>query len=395
MRKPTSTDRWLLRVVAAFLGLLSMAAFLGVSFAWTAMGTAPAGARAERIQASPNWRDGVFVNKQPLWTNVWGGLLAEQSDYTTPDEPVSVAPDTEAQLTAPPGRLRITWLGHSTMLIEIAGRKILTDPVFGPSPSPIPSIGPQRWYSPPLPLEALKDIDLVVISHDHYDHLDHPTVAAMASWSVPFVSALGVGAHLEYWGIGSDRINELDWWEELQIGELRVVSLPSRHASGRHFLDQNRTEWASFAFIGPDSRALFSGDTGLFDEMKLIGEKYGPFDAVMIEVGAYHHTWPDWHIGPEQALVGHEWMRGKLFFPIHWGLFHLAPHGWTEPIERVWAAATERKIPFVTPRPGEVISVDNPPAPTRWWPEVPWKTAEQDPIIATRRGDPAERYPAP
>ena len=376
-----------LAVVASLVGI-------GVALAWEAMGTAPAGERLARMEASPHHEDGIFVNDQPLWNDMAGGLasMSEVSAFADPAGPLPVRADTAARLAEPPGPLRVTWLGHSTTLIELDGVRVLTDPVFGERPSPLPSVGPARWYAPPLALEALRDVDVVLLSHDHYDHLDHPTIVAMRDWSAPFVCPLGVGAHLEYWGIDPARIVELDWWQEHALGDVRVVAVPARHASGRHVFDQSRTQWAGFALVGTERRVMFSGDTGLFDDMAVIGERYGPFDLVMIEVGAYHRTWPDWHIGPEQAMRAHRMLRGRLFMPIHWGLFNLAQHGWTEPVERVWVAAEEASVPFVTPRPGEVIDVDSPPAPERWWPEVPWQTAAQAPIVSTLRGDPSRRY---
>ncbi len=386
--------RWILRSLLALLVLLVLALGLGLATSWRALGKAPAGARLVRMEASPNSSDGVFVNKQPLWNDMLGSITAmfEVSEVAVPDQPLPVSDDTARQLAAAPGALRITWLGHSTTLIELAGKRVLTDPIFGRSPFPWPSLGPSRWYEPPLPLEQLEGVDLVLISHDHYDHLDQPTIQRMRGWDVTFVTPLGVGAHLEYWGIRPDRIVELDWWQEHRIGDLRVVATPARHASGRQVLDQNRTLWAGYALIGPERRVMFSGDTGLFDEMTLIGERLGPFDLVMIEVGAYHRAWPDWHAGPEQAIRGHVMMRGKLFMPIHWGLFSLAMHGWTEPVERVWVAARAAGVAWVAPRPGEVIDVDQPPAPRRWWPSVPWQTAAEAPITATLNGDPEQRY---
>lgn len=383
------------RVMLALGALLAVAIAVGVAVAWQAMGTAPEGERATRMQASPHSSAGVFVNGQPLFNDMAGGMTAmfDGSDFASPTDPLPVHDDTAARLATPPGRLRITWLGHSTTLIEIAGKRVLTDPIFGDSPFPIPALGPQRWYAPPLPLDALKGVDAVLISHDHYDHLDHPTIVAMREWDTTFVTALGVGAHLEYWGIDPTRIVELDWWQETAFGDLRVVATPARHASGRHLFDQNRTQWAGYALVGPDARVMFSGDTGLFDDMTTIGERYGPFDAVMIEVGAYHATWPDWHIGPEQAIRGHRMLKGDLFIPIHWGLFDLALHGWTEPMERTWAAAEKAGVRFVAPRPGAVIDVDAPPTPARWWPDVPWQTAAEAPIVSTRNGDPSDRYP--
>ncbi len=402
--RPTETDapparrriwRRIGRLMLILGAVLAALIAVGVGLAWRAMGTGPAGERAARMQASPHSSDGIFVNAQPLFNDMAGGLTAmfDGSDVASPTDALPVHGDTTARLATPPGRLRITWLGHSTTLIELAGKRVLTDPVFGDSPFPIPALGPQRWYASPLPLEALEGVDAVLISHDHYDHLDHPTIVAMREWDTTFVTALGVGAHLEYWGIDPKRIVELDWWQETTFGDLRVVATPARHASGRHLFDQNRTQWAGYALVGPEARVMFSGDTGLFDDMATIGERYGPFDAVMIEVGAYHATWPDWHIGPEQAIRGHRMLRGDLFIPIHWGLFDLALHGWTEPMERTWAAAEKAGVRFVAPRPGAVIDVDAPPTPERWWPDVPWQTAAEAPIVSTRDGDPADRYP--
>ena len=386
--------RWLFRLAAGGFVLAVLATVIGIAVAWVPMGTAPDGARAERMAASDNSVDGVFVNPQPMWNDYWGSITAafEMSDYAVPEEPLPVVEDAAGQLSSDPQGARVTWLGHSTTLIEVGGRSFLTDPIFGPSTTPIPALGPQRWYAPPIPLEQLADIDAVLVSHDHYDHLDHSTIERMATWDTTFVAPLGVGAHLEYWGIPSNRIVELDWWEETMVGDVRVVATPARHASGRHAFDQNRTLWAGYAVIGPEHRLMFSGDTGLFDDLETIGEKYGPFDLVMIEVGAYHRAWPDWHIGPEQAIEGHQMMRGEVFMPIHWGLFNLALHGWTEPVERTWVAATTAAVPFVTPRPGESFEVDDPPDPTRWWPDVPWQTAADHPIRSTKNGDPDVRY---
>ncbi|MEZ4459226.1 MAG: MBL fold metallo-hydrolase [bacterium] len=390
--------RRILLFVGAVTTLVVIAIGIGLVVAWRAIGTGPDEARAARMQASPQWHDSVFTNPQPLWNDISGSLTSmfDVSPVAVPDGPMDVVQDTERQLTMPAPALRVTWLGHSTTLIEIDGKRVLTDPIFGGSPFPIESLGPQRWYPPVVDLQTLRDVDVVTISHDHYDHLDEPTISKMKDWDVTFIVPLGVGAHLEYWGIPPERIVEMDWWDEHRVGNLRIVATPARHASGRQIFDQNRTLWAGYAFIGPTRRVMFSGDTGLFDEMSLIGERLGPFDVVMIEVGAYHAAWPDWHIGPEQAITGHKMLRGKVFMPIHWGLFSLAMHGWTEPIERVWVAANAAGVPFVAPRPGEVMDMDVPPQPQRWWPEVPWQTAQEAPIISTKGGDPNDRYaPSP
>jgi L-ascorbate metabolism protein UlaG (beta-lactamase superfamily) len=255
--------------------------------------------------------------------------------------------------------------------------------VFGPTTSPFDDLGPTRWYPPPVALDSLKGVEIVLISHDHYDHLDQPTIAQMKDWDTTFVVPLGVASHLIYWGIDAERIVTLDWWQEYKKGPLTVIATPSRHASGRQVFDQMRTQWAGYALVSPTKRVFYSGDTGYFDELALIGKRFGPFDLVMIEVGAYNRAWPDWHMGPEQAVVAHQVLNGRYFLPIHWGLFDLALHGWTEPAERVVIAAKERQVKYLTPRPGELIDLDDPPAPKAWWPEVPFETAEQAAIVAT------------
>lgn len=394
LKAKTTKWRVLRRILFALIGLAIVVVGLGILAAWVPMGTAPSGEFKARVTASSNYEDGGFVNKQPMWNDYTGWItsLGDVSDHLEPESPIPVFDRTAEVLSQPPQSLRVTWLGHSTMLFEMDGIRVLTDPIWGESPFPITWLGPQRWYAPPISLEELGSVDAVLISHDHYDHLDHPTIVAMASWDTKFITPLGVGAHLAYWGVPTEKIVELDWWEETKVGSLRVVATPSRHASGRHVLDQNRTLWASYAIIGQEHRLMFSGDTGYFDDMKTIGDKYGPFDLVMIEVGAYHKTWPDWHIGPEQAIEAHRIMRGKLFLPIHWGLFNLALHGWTEPAERTLAAAQKAAVPVVMPIPGEPFELSNPPKLRKWWPEVPWQTAAEHPIISTKDGNPENRY---
>ena len=405
----SAVRRGIVRASLAGGVLLVVATVVLVALAWEGMGLAAAGERLERMQRSAQYRDGVFHNAQPLWNDYLGSLTTfmDLSPVAVPAEPLPVHEGTAATLATPPGRLRVTWLGHSTTVIEMGGQRLLTDPVFGGFTSPISGVGAGRWYDPPIPLEGLRDVDVVLLSHDHYDHLDHTTIVQMTDWKCRFVAPLGVGAHLQYWGIAAERITELDWWDETRAGDVRIVATPARHASGRHVFDQNHTLWAGFALVvegkegagdAEGARVFYSGDTGLFDAMTTIGERFGPFDIVMIEIGAYNAAWPDWHIGPEQAIRGHKMLRGELFLPVHWGLFNLATHGWTEPIERVAAAATAAGVRWAAPRPGGSVSpLANPDAPAssspeRWWPSVPWKTAQEDPVISTRNGDPTDRY---
>jgi L-ascorbate metabolism protein UlaG (beta-lactamase superfamily) len=371
------------RVLAIVAALVVLFVLVVVIDGWTAFGTAPDGAREQRVEASPQWDDGVFHNPQPLWNDVWGMLtgIADASDDASPSTAVPVVTGDRSRFATPPATgLRITWLGHSTLIVEIDGRTLLTDPIWGERTSPLTWLGPQRWYAPPIPLAELPPIDAVLISHDHYDHLDYPTIAAMKDWDTVFIAPLGVGAHLEYWGVPVDRIVELDWWDRTSVNGLEIVCTPARHASGRTLFDQDRTLWAGYALVGAQHRVYFSGDTGLFPAMREIGERFGPFDATMIETGAYNRAWPDWHLGPEQAVRAHEMVRGRLMFPVH---------AWTEPAERVLAAAQLAGIDVVVPRPGQSIEPEDPnmaarPAFERWWPDVPWQTAADHPVVATK-----------
>ena len=197
---------------------------------------------------------------------------------------------------------------------------------------------------------------------------------------------LGVGARLEKWGVPASRITELDWWETTRVGALEVACTPSRHASGRSLFDRDRTLWGGFAFLGPRHRAYYSGDTGMFPGLADIGTRLGPFDLTLMEAGAYGHAWPDWHLGPEQAVQAHAMVQGKVVLPVHWGLFDLAAHGWTEPIERVLTAARRVGIRVALPRPGEGFEPGALTEADRWWPSLPWKTADEVPIRATPDG---------
>ncbi|MBL4683885.1 MAG: MBL fold metallo-hydrolase [Nannocystaceae bacterium] len=354
---------------------------------WQAFGRAAQGERAARMQASAQWSQGAFVNPQPMHNDSWLAFteMFDASPDGSPDSPLPLI-DIDPQMfdTPPPTGLRVTWFGHSTMLLEIDGKRVLTDPVWGERTAPWSWLGPQRWYTPRLALEDLPSLDAVVISHDHYDHLDYPTIAAMRTWDTVFVTPLGVGAHLEYWGVPPENIIELDWWQSHKLGELEIVCASARHASGRTGLDNQATLWAGYALIGPQHRVYFSGDTGMFPGLQEIGDRLGPFDLTMLEAGAYDQAWPDWHLGPEQAVAAHQLLRGKVYMPVHWGLFNLALHGWTEPLERTAVAAAAAKIEVYVPRPGESFEPERVPEFERWWPQLPWRTASQYPIAASQ-----------
>jgi L-ascorbate metabolism protein UlaG (beta-lactamase superfamily) len=278
-------------------------------------------------------------------------------------------------MAAPPLRsgtepLAVTWLGHATALVEIDGHRLLTDPVWSQRCSPSRALGPQRLHPPPLPIESLPALDAVVISHDHYDHLDMHTVRALArTQRAPFITPLGVGAHLREWGIPASRVVELDWNASVQIGELRLACTPARHLSGR-FLSRNNTLWASFAVVGPEHRVYFGGDTGYTGSFSDIGTEHGPFDLTVLPIGAYNKSWPDIHMNPEEALRAHRDLNGDnsgVLMPIHWATFRLAPHPWAEPAERLTEAAAAEGVEIAVPKPGGRVVVGRVPKVEHWW----------------------------
>ncbi len=370
------------------LVLVGVALVAGASLwfvARDAIGGRVEGARLARAEQSPQWRDGAFRNRLPRVDAPYSRMFREfffgGSAFRLPDAPLTAERRTGADYRElPPSGLRVTWLGHSTLLVEIDGQRVLIDPVWGERVSPFAFMGPKRFYEPPLSLDDLPPVDAVILSHDHYDHLDMPTVRALAERGVRFVAPLGVGAHLAHWGVRDEHITELDWWESVTVGALMLTATPARHFSGRGLSDAGRTLWAGWVIAGPAHRAYYSGDTSFDEFLAEIGERLGPFDVTMIEVGAYDAMWADVHLGPEQAVRAHALVRGDVMIPVHWGLFDLALHGWTEPIERVLVAAGQAGVRVATPRPGEFVEPARVGDVARWWPEVPWRTVEEAPV---------------
>lgn len=265
--------------------------------------------------------------------------------------------------------LRVTWLGHSTVLIEIDGRRYLTDPIWSKRCSPVPGAGPARFFDVPLALEDVPRLDGVIISHDHYDHLDEATIRKLAGRDVFFYVPLGVGRYLKKWGVPADRVREFDWRDEADLGGgHRLIAAPARHFSGRLGpIRKDNTLWASWIIVGPRHRVYFGGDSGYHAGFKRIGDEFGPFDVTMLEIGAYHPNWGDIHMGPENALRAHGDLRGRALLPIHWGTFQLALHGWTEPVEQVRAGAKEKGIRLLLPEPGQPVDDPGAAVDSGWW----------------------------
>lgn len=363
-----------------------------------AFGAEPTGERLERIRRSPHFANGVFVNPEGTRTRPSGGsavdvakvfLRKEERARRSPAGPIPVHATTLADLARPAATgLRLTWMGHSSVLTEIDGHRVLFDPVWGNRCSPFDFAGPKRLHPVPLPIAALGPVDVVVISHDHYDHLDLPTIKALAATDTVFAVPLGVGAHLEHWGVSADRLRELDWGESTRVGGLTLTATPARHFCGRGLRNTQHTLWASWSVTGPEHRVYHSGDTGYFPGFKDIGAEHGPFDATMIQIGAYsefwpqNHTdsapvpgaWPDIHMNPSQGVQSHldlqQGRPGGVMLPIHWGTFNLSLHPWAEPGEWTLAAAEAVGQAVAVPVPGQPFE----PAgdlPTRpWWRDV-------------------------
>ncbi len=275
----------------------------------------------------------------------------------------------DAWSKAPGSGLRATWLGHSTVLIEIDGYRVLTDPVWGARASPSRLVGPKRFQPVPVATAIAATDRLVIVSHDHYDHLDYPTIRELAKLDVPFVTSLGVGAHLELWGVRPERIAELDWWESYSLpnAELSVTAGPSQHFSGRGLHDRNATLWSSMIIRSARHAVFFSGDTGLTTEYATIRERLGPFDLVMLEVGAFHPSWGHIHLGPENALEALTLLGGGSFLPVHWGTFALAVHDWDQPAEALLTLGPKKGADLLMPRLGEPVEPAHAPAVTPWW----------------------------
>jgi L-ascorbate metabolism protein UlaG (beta-lactamase superfamily) len=344
------------------------------------LGYRPNGARLERMKSSLLWAGEGFRNVHEMLPGLRDPAakmpsLAEflcGNERRVPRKPLPSINPHDAWSRQPDSGLRATWLGHSTVLIEIDGYRVLTDPVWGPRASPSRSIGPKRFQPVPVAIDALPPIDAVIVSHDHYDHLDYPTIRELVKADALFITSLGVGAHLQGWGARAERIVELDWWETYGLPgtELSVTATPSQHFSGRGLKDRNATLWSSMVIRSSRHTVFFSGDTGLTTQYKDIRERVGPFDLVMLEVGAYHPAWGDIHLGPEHALEAYAMLGGGAFLPVHWGTFALAVHDWDQPVETLLNNAARHDAKLLLPRLGEPVEPAHDHDVKPWWREV-------------------------
>jgi len=329
--------------------------------------------RMEKIKKSPQYKEGKFFNYKDNYEMNFFKILPILWDVIFTD--IDRKPDVELPtrkvdfrqiINAKSDELKVTWVGHSSQIINLDGRIILTDPVYENKTA---FMGPSRYNGDvPFNTEGLPEIDLVIISHNHYDHLNSTTIETIHPKVKHFITPLMVGAELENMGVPREKITELDWWDEtILFDELLIALTPAQHFSGRGLFDGAETLWGSYVIQGPYHKIYFSGDSGYSESFKQIGDKYGPFDYTFLECGAYDERWHSMHMMPEETAQAHLDLKGKILQPIHWGTFDLALHSWYDSMVRVSKAADSLGIELSTPIVGETITVDENLITERWW----------------------------
>lgn len=332
------------------------------------------GARLDRMVASKNNKEGKFQN--PVETTLGAPTahafikFLQKGVERTPDSTITTVPFNKALFEGTDtNQLLLSWFGHSSMLLRIDGKNLLIDPVFGERASMFTFMGPKRYdYSQHVTVDDMPRIDAVIISHDHYDHLDYETIIQLKDKVSQYFLPLGVGAHLASWGIPEAHMKELDWWEEIEVNkDIRLAFTPSRHFSGRAFRDRFNTLWGSWVIMGANRRIFYSGDSGYFEGFKEIGKKYGPFDFAMMECGQYYKDWASIHMMPEETAQAAVDVQAKVAMPVHWGKFTLSLHPWKEPVQRFLTEAKRLGLETTTPLAGEVVVISEQMTQRNWW----------------------------
>ncbi|SIQ25063.1 L-ascorbate metabolism protein UlaG, beta-lactamase superfamily [Aeromonas sp. RU39B] len=317
--------------------------------------------------------DGRYRNRQPRRSLSLGKRLSllwevlfNKPASTVPASPIPVVPVSRSELLEAPDH-SVYRLGHSSLLLKLDGELYLTDPVFVKRASPFSWLGPKRFHAPPIGLTSLPPIRAVILSHDHYDHLDKQSVLYLARTGTRFYAPLGVGDRLMAWGIAPEQVVQLSWWQSSQCGALRLTATPAQHFSGRGLRDGNQTLWCSWVIESSAQRLFFSGDGGYFDGFAAIGQQFGSFDMAFMETGAYDPRWSSVHMHPEQTLQATRDLNARWLLPIHNGTFDLAMHSWFDPFEQICALAHAARVPVCTPKMGERISLLTPSRGDPWW----------------------------
>jgi len=361
-----------MRVLMYFLGVLfvviPLLTFWVLSF--DVFGGLASGARLSRIQKLPNYKDGSLQNLSPTpmkpddvsyWDMIAGMLKGNPNGA-----PVKPLPHVQPDFSDT-NAVKVIWFGHSSYYLQIDGIKILVDPVFSQRPSPFSFLGTKQFPGTGfVKAEDFPDLDIVLITHDHYDHLDYQTILKLQQKTGKFVTSLGVGAHLNKWGIPDRQIEELAWNEAIQLLGLKFTALPARHFTGRAF-KRNQTLWSAFVLEGKQNKLYLGGDSGYDTHFKKAGDQYGPFDLAILECGQYNAYWPLIHMFPEQTVQAAKDLKAKVLFPVHWGKFKLAMHDWNEPIIRATRQAKLDQVVVTTPIMGESVIVDASYPSKTWW----------------------------
>ncbi|UOG76211.1 MBL fold metallo-hydrolase [Hymenobacter tibetensis] len=357
--------------------LLAAVAFTGLS---PQFGGKPTEADKQAYAKSGHYQDGEFVNLVPTSVSTGRSFAAtmwkfifHKDPHATPTKPLPMQPlDSLAITRKTPDLVRVTWFGHSASLVELAGKNILLDPMLGIDMGPVSWVTPNR-YNPALPItpQQLPPIDAVLISHDHYDHLDYQTIQLIKDKVACFYVPLGIGPHLRKWGVAPERIKEMNWGDSTSVPGLTVVCTPSRHFSGRGLTNRNSTLWSSWVLKSATKRVFYSGDGGYGPHFKAIGITHGPFDLALMECGQYNEDWAEIHMMPEQSVQAAVDVRGNVMLPVHWAAFTEANHAWNDPIERATAAAMRQHVQIATPQLGEPVTLGAGPLPNMpWWRQV-------------------------
>lgn len=366
--------KWFLIIFATLILLLIVSALAIPKIAPQFGGTVK-GDHLERIKKSPNYRNDRFYNLVETRMNSENGSMLDAfwkfikgGENREPKDTIITLPFNKQAYELSDNGVQFTWFGHSTALIRIGGKNLLIDPIFSNHASPFSFFGPQAFpYSISYTLDDLPKLDAVVISHDHYDHLDYETFQELKHMVDRFFVPLGVSTHLVRWGVDEGNIIELDWWDEVIFEDLTLACVPMRHFSGRGMGDRYSTLWAGWVIKSTEHSVIHTGDSGYGDHFKDIGDKYGPFDFAMVECGQYNENWPYIHMMPEETVRASIDLKAKYLLPIHWGRFNLALHEWTDPILRATKEAKIKNVNLISPTVGELVSL-NPPLPKkRWW----------------------------
>jgi L-ascorbate metabolism protein UlaG (beta-lactamase superfamily) len=367
--------KWLigLGIPAGMFLLLVAAIWLFVQTA-PQLGSPPQGGRLTALAQSAQFSEGSFRNRADIAMDM--GLVKTMdvmydwfagSASRSPQGPIPARRIRPSELKVEAGQAMLSWFGHSAFMLEIEGATILLDPMLGPVASPVSFINRRFDYELPLSLQEIPFIDIVVISHDHYDHLDYESIVALKEKVGQFLVPLGLGSHLLRWGVEEEKIVELDWWQSATRAGVEMTATPAQHFSGRSLDDGNSTLWASWVIEAEGVRIFFSGDSGYFAGFKEIGDRFGPFDLTLMECGQYDEEWASIHMMPEETAQAHLDLRGKVLMPIHWGAFDLALHAWDEPPQRLLKAARRHSIEVITPYIGERFDLLRERPRREWW----------------------------